>query len=252
MRCSFGVEGRDRIEERPELGPVGLGLGRQVDGEPTSYPTHRDGGRLRLPRIGSAEEGAGRDGASKVDVRVVFPREPDSAEHLDAVLGGLEERLDCERGRGGRGEWTGIVVADGTRRVPHRGPRELGARQHVGATVLGALELSDRTTELPTICRVLGRGVDAPLGRADRVGCEQHGREVTDLGSGDVGQATRGRDRRAVDGDLGDPAREIDALQLGRGEVLRLEHDPGSAGGGDDQIGEVARQHGTQRARDAE
>ena len=70
-----------------------------------------------------------------------------------------------------------VEVVGGARRVPHRGAGELDARQHLGAAVLHALELADRPAELHAHLRVLGRGVDAPLRDADRLGREQHGRE---------------------------------------------------------------------------
>ena len=92
----------------------------------------------------------------------------------------------------------------GAGRVPHRGARELGARQHVGAAVLHALELPDRTAELHAHLRVLGRGVDAPLRDADRLGREQHRRDVAhplrrEAGEPPVGRrAARRRGRAAA------------------------------------------------------
>ena len=77
----------------------------------------------------------------------------------------------------------------GAGRVPHRGARELGARQHVGAAVLHALELPDRPAELHAHLRVLGRGVDAPLRDADRLGREQHRGEVADPLGGEARRA---------------------------------------------------------------
>ena len=189
------------------------------------------------------------DRAPEVDVGIVLPGEPDPAEHLDAVLGRVEERLDRERGRGRCGERAGIVVSDGAGGIPHRGARELGAGQHVGAAVLRALELADRSAELAAIGRVLRGGVDTPLRRADRVGSEHDRREVADLGSRDLAQLTGRRDRRAVDRDLRNSAGEVHALQLDRGEVARFEHDPRTSGVGDHQVGEMTRQHGPERAR---
>ena len=61
----------------------------------------------------------------------------------------------------------------------YRGAGELHARQHLGAPVLHTLELSDRPTELHAHLGVLGRGVDAPLRDADRLGREQRRREQT-------------------------------------------------------------------------
>ena len=113
-------------------------------------------------------------------MRVVLPREADAAERLHAVLGVQERGVERERGRG-RDREPRAVVGVGRRprgRVPHRGAGELGARQHVGAAVLHALELADRPAELHAHLRVLGRGVDAPLRDADRLRREQHRGEV--------------------------------------------------------------------------
>ena len=107
-------------------------------------------------------------------MRVVLPREADAAERLNAVLAVQERGLQRERGRRRDRDARAVVfLPHGTRRVPHGGARQLGARQHVGAPMLHALELADRPAELHAHLRVLGRGVDAPLRDADRFGREQ-------------------------------------------------------------------------------
>ena len=139
-------------------------------------------------------------------MRVVLPREPDAAERLHAVLGVGERGVERERGRGrdregGRpGVGVGEVVGRGGR-VPHRGPGELDAGEHLRAAVLHTLELADRPAELHAHLGVLGRGVDAPLRDADGFGREQRRREqphglvgeVRELALGGGGRGGGGR-----------------------------------------------------------
>ena len=113
-------------------------------------------------------------------MRVVLPREPDAAVHLHAVLGVLVRGVERKRERGRRRERDRVAVVDGARRVPRRGPGELDPAEHVGALVLHALELADRTPELDAILGVRRRGVDAPLREADELGGEQRRRCVGD------------------------------------------------------------------------
>src|SRR5690242_16501245 len=127
---------------------------------------HRARG-ARAPLVGRAEELMQRERAPQIDVRVVLPREADTAERLDAVLAVAERGIERER-RSGRDGDVAAVLLVGARGIPRRRARELGAGEHVGATVFRALELSDRPPELDAFFGVLGRGVDAPLRDADR------------------------------------------------------------------------------------
>ncbi len=108
-------------------------------------------------------------------MRVVLPREPDPTERLHAVLAVRERGLERERRAGGDRDTLAVVgFARGAGRVPDGRARELGAREHVGAAVLDALELTDRAPELHACLGVLGRGLDAPLRDPDGFGGEEH------------------------------------------------------------------------------
>ena len=129
-----------------------LGLGREVDG-------HRPPGARRAParrrrrvprRRRRPSSWRVRHRPLQVQVGVVLPREPDAAEHLDAVLGARERGLEGERGRGhGRGQRPAVVRRRPPRAASHAAARaSSSAHEHVGAPVLHALELADRPTEL--------------------------------------------------------------------------------------------------------
>ena len=168
------------VEERAELGadaPRLPGRGRR-----------RAGGARRAsqPRAARTRQSSGvpvelvqRHRAPEVEVRVVLPGEADAAERLHAVLARSRTRRRTRaRPRPRSRAPPPVSVSSAARgRVPHRGAGELGARQHLGAAVLHALELADRPAELHAHLRVLGRGVDAPLRDADRLGREQRRRE---------------------------------------------------------------------------
>ena len=174
----------DLVEQGPHLGAVHLGLGPEVDREPAARAALHLARGAHAPLVGRAHELVQRDRAAQVEVRVVLPREADAAERLHAVLAVQERGVERERGGGRDREAAAVVgVVHGAGRVPHRGACELGARQHVGAAVLHALELPDRAAELHAHLRVLGGGVDAPLRDTDRLRGEQH--------RGDVAHALR-------------------------------------------------------------
>ena len=130
-------------------------------------------------------------------MRVVLPREPDAAEDLDAVLARSRTPRRA-RARVAADDASGrvAVVECGLRGVPRRGARELDAATHVGALVLDALELPDRSAELHTVLGVLGRGVHAPLRDADELGRDQRRGELADLHGVDAVEATLGAARR--------------------------------------------------------
>ena len=104
-------------------------------------------------------------------MRVVFPREPDAAVHLDVELRTQVGGGQGERGRHRRGVRELIAARRGSARgIPHRGGRQLGGHEHVGAVVLDRLEHGDRSTELLTLLGVLGRLFGALAGDARRFG----------------------------------------------------------------------------------
>jgi hypothetical protein len=95
MAGDVGELGADLVGER-------LGLGRQVDGKLAANPSARQLHRARAFVTAAAGQRSQGSRALQVEVRVVFPREADSAEHLHAVLGAGEEvtRREDTRDRG--------------------------------------------------------------------------------------------------------------------------------------------------------
>ncbi len=70
-----------------------------------------------------------------------------------------------------------VSIRGAERRVVHRGARELDLDEHVGALVLDGLEGADRTAELETRPRIVGRHLEAALRAARLFGGERHHRE---------------------------------------------------------------------------
>ena len=129
------------------------------------------------------------------------------------------------------------------RASPHRRARELGARQHVGAAVLHALELADRPAELHAHLRVLGRRVDTPLRDPDRLRREQHRREVAHALRGETRQPAIGGHGHAFEVELGDAPGEVEARQLGDARGGRVERGPLAVDLAHDHVGVVAAEH---------
>ena len=67
-------------------------------------PATAAGGHLLAPRRRAAEQLAQRHRPAQVEVGVVLPREADAAEHLDAVLGDVRERIGRDGAGRSRGE----------------------------------------------------------------------------------------------------------------------------------------------------
>ena len=131
------------------------------------------------PQVRAAEEVCDPVRASQIEMRVVFPGDSDTAEHLNAVLGVGLRGVDP----GGRGHRRGdrqlpfvgightalaAVCVGGHRRL-------LGTQQHLGTHVLDRLEAADRLAELLAHLRILRRGLQRPAGQPGRLG-RQHGR----------------------------------------------------------------------------
>ncbi len=120
----------------------------------------------------------------EVQVRLVFPREPDSAEHLDGVARDAAERRRTRRLRDARGEF-GIVGA--VRQRPHRVVRRragvLQVDEHVSQPVLDCLERPDGSPELQSLLGVLHGQVEQVLRGADLLGREQRRTHLQRMGN---------------------------------------------------------------------
>jgi hypothetical protein len=237
----------DPVDHRRDVGAQLLGLGGQLEGQVPSGAGDRGARQLLAPPSGSAEELAQRHGATQVQVGVVLPGEADAAEHLDHVLGIVDEGVERERTGGGhrhlRRRAPRVVAVEGCRRVPHGGAGRLEARQHVGAAVLDALELADGPAELASFARPVRSGVDAPGGTADRLCCGQHDAHGFDLA---VGQAGQGHTGRGIGEQLdrGESRGAVERLLRRGAEALGSEHRPGVVRAGrDDHSGSSAPEH---------
>ena len=211
-------QGADLVREGADLISPRLGLGWQLEGQPTT--TTRDGGlgRGAAPRSGATKELPQGHGTAQVQVGVVLPREPDPAEHLDAVLGHVGKRVERHRASGGsrQHQLVAVVSVERQGRVPRHPARLLGGDEHVRTPVLHALELPDRAAELPADDGVRRRGVHAPTGAARRLGGGQGGGQVVDPSAIEAGQLVRHGDHGSVEGEAGDPADGIKRLERGR------------------------------------
>ena len=172
----------------------------------------------------------------------MLPREADATEHLDAVLGALEERGRGERAgdRRAASERSAGVVG-GPSRVPRDGARLLEREQHVGTPVLHALELTDRPAELLAHLRVLRRRLDAPRRAAGTFRRDEREREVGDRRAVGVGEEARSVPRRRVD--VGDAPRRVDADARRDRAVLGPHDVPTAVGGNEEQVGERRTEH---------
>ncbi len=161
----------------------------------------------------------------------MLPGEPDAAEHLDAVLGVVDGRVQGQ-GRGGRGRQRMLVrcLVGRAGRVPGHRRGALGAAQHPGAQVLDRLERADRPAELAADAGVAGGGGTAVPGHASGLGTGQGGRQVADGRRAQPGQDVTGGHDRAGEphagqrpGEVHRPAgREVDIGVPGREQEPRL------------------------------
>src|SRR5665213_727189 len=101
-------------------------------------------------------------------MRVVLPRETDSAVNLNVLRRTVEVRLGTERFRKARRDRQFIIaLLRGPGRVVRRGLRRLDVEEHVRALVLDRLEGADRPTELHAVLRVFHGIVQHALSAAD-------------------------------------------------------------------------------------
>src|SRR5665213_546309 len=109
-------------------------------------------------------------------MRVVLPRETDTAVNLNVLRRAVEIRLGTERLREARRNRQFIVaLLGGPGRVVGRRLRRLNVEEHVRALVLDRLERSDRPTELHAVLRVFHGVVEHPLCAADLFSGQRRG-----------------------------------------------------------------------------
>ena len=120
-------------------------------------------------------------------MRIVLPGEADAAEHLDAVLGGVDGRVEVEGG-GGRSDHRqlGRRVRDRAGRIPGEHGRGLCTTEQAGAQVLDGLERADRAAELLPDRGVLRRRPGAPACDGGGLDREQRGSQVADIARADA------------------------------------------------------------------
>src|SRR4051812_26833659 len=130
MGGDVGEDGTDLVGER-------LSIGGEIDcGRAAGAAAGGGGGTgAPLPRA-AAQQRSQCDSSLQVQVDVVLPREPDAAEHLDAILCALEEPFRCERAGDGGGEAAFVVRLARAGRIPRDGAGLLEAEEHVGAAML--------------------------------------------------------------------------------------------------------------------
>ena len=124
-------------------------------------------------RVGAVAHQRGqRARPAQIQVRVVFPREPDTAVQLNVVLRVEDLGPDGVRCGDRTGE-PGAVQVVGARRVPGGRGGLFGVDEHVGGMVLDRLEGADGPAELLTDLGVLDRHLQARPTDADRLGRRQ-------------------------------------------------------------------------------
>ena len=185
-QCGMHVAGVDQPRALRVPSSAASSVGERAHLGPRS-PRPRAAGRTRgrgrrrpatsAVTVSAAASSASNSAASAVARRrqrwrVVLPGEADAAVHLDVELRVPVERPGARawprRRRPARTASASPFAARAG--VPHRGGRELGGDEHVGAVVLHRLEHRDRSPELLTLLGVRGRGFDALLRAAGRLG----------------------------------------------------------------------------------
>ncbi len=168
-----------------------------------------------------------RHGPLQVEVRVVFPGEPDAPEDLDALLGAVSRRLERHRARDARAEQPAGVVrrviragrdsvgrparlarvarfahfAPGGCGVPRHRRTLLDGHQHVGERVLDGLELADGPAELHAHLGVVGRRLETPSSQSGALRSGQGECERAHLVAGHP-DLLRARDSETAGGQL--------------------------------------------------
>ncbi len=178
-RGDFGAQVLDRFEIDAQIAAHSL-LGECRD--------------AAQPLVRAAQEVRDAVRAPQIQMRIVFPGDPDAAEHLNAVLRVRLRGVDA-RSRGhrhGDGQLSLVGLGHRSGRIS-RGHRSLlGTQQHLGAHVLDGLETADRLAELLANLRVLGRGLQRPARQSGGFGSQHGGRHVDET-LRRRGQLLRGR-----------------------------------------------------------
>jgi hypothetical protein len=137
-----------------------------------------------------AGQALGRPRAAIVQVRVVLPGEPDTAEKMDGGFRHAAVGLARpQRGDVGGHPGLGRAVRTRDRGVPGGRRDGLQVREHVDARVSDRLERADRAAELLAVLHVLDARVQAPADAAGRFG----GRGEQEFVLGPVQDRDRGR-----------------------------------------------------------
>lgn len=157
----------------------------------------------------------------------MLPGESDAAVDLDAVLCALHRGVGNDDGGDVRGEVGGVVtVVEGRGGIPQHRARLLQRDAHVGALVLDALELADRTPELHPRLRVLGCGGHAPGHHADRLRTENDGGDGPDAPRAQPVEDPVGAHPNGVGGDPCGAADHVDAVLHCDGDVRGIDDGP--------------------------
>src|SRR5262249_57988097 len=106
--------------------------------------------------------------------------------------------------------------------------------------VLAPVELADRAPELPSPLRIVGGGVDTPLRDTDGLRGQQYGGQVADAFRSQPVEPLLGRRLYAVEVELRDSAREVDARDFRGTHVGRIEGVPHAVDLADDDVGLAA------------
>jgi hypothetical protein len=236
-----GRQCRDLLGERACGGPVLRGVVLQFDAQRAPRAAQGQFRRAPAPLRAATRELPQHECAPQVAVGVVLPGEPDTTEHLDAVLGVVDRGVQRDGGgdRGGQRVFGGCLVGR-ARRVPRDGARLFHPAQHLDAQVFHRLERPDRSAELLAGAGVLDGRAQAPARDPARLGGEQRDREVHRVGW---------VDQHAVRRDL-DTGQRHAAERAG--EVHRRVLDHGHVRGGHDEPGVPVREQQVRRPARAE
>ena len=130
--------------------------------EPFAVP----GRRTKQRRVGGEP--------AKVQVLVVFPREADASEHLEAVLCQVDAGVgDVRLGHARRFDPVAVVGSEALGRGERDRVAHLQRETRVGEKMLDRLERPDRAPERDSVLRVSHGCREIPIHRADRLGCDQ-------------------------------------------------------------------------------
>ena len=207
---------------------IASAFGRRSTASRRDAPRHRarPRARTRQPRD-VPEQRAGRDRAPQVHVGVVLPGEPDAAEHLHAVLRGLEAGVDGERRRGRRGERTRSRRRARPRAASHTAARASSVR----AAMLAHRCFTPWNCPIgrPNWRRSVAYSAAVSTHHCDAPTAPRREQQRGQVAHGVRDRATWSKRDRGTVGlhdHLCDPSREVDARELARLELAREQHDP--------------------------